>query len=196
MKFKILIILAVVISIASFIVGCSAPASAVCPPMGTVTTIDNPETPCKVNNLIDTNMPNFNWDAVDCKNLQTLPKSSSLSQFIGKPIMLVFHKTMNCPGCKQQMPFIKAAYENWKDSGFTILTIYRGDKAQDMKGYVLSNELCFTALADPDDKVASKLGFAIGAPMSVFVDTKGIIKKYQIGPLQSQEEIENILKSL
>lgn len=179
-----------------FIASCSGTTSSVCPPMGNITGIDNPESPYQVNNLVGSNMPSFNWDAVDCANLQTLPQSLNLSQFIGKPIMIIFHKTMNCPGCKQQMPFIKAAYENWKDSGFIILTIYRGDKAQDVKGYAQSNEINFTALADPGDKVATKLGFAIGAPMTVFVDTKGVIKKYQIGPLKSQEEIENILKSL
>jgi hypothetical protein len=44
--------------------------------------------------------------------------------------------------------------------------------------------------------VASKLGFAIGAPMSVFIDKSGIIQRYQIGAFSNQADIENILATL
>ena len=164
--------------------------------MGNITGIDKPEFPLKINNLLDINMPNFNWDSVDCSNLQTLPKSLTLSQFIGNPVFLVFHKSMNCPGCKYQLPFIQSSYEKYKNSGLVIITIYRGDKPKEVKGYIQSNKIDFMALADPNDIVATKLGFAAGAPITVFIDKKGAIKKYQIGPLQSQAEIENILKTL
>jgi peroxiredoxin len=194
MKFvKILFIMALGVLIIS---SCSAPASSVCPAMGTITSIDSPESPLSVDILVGSNAPDFSWDVVDFNSLQTKSESLTLSKYQGKPVIIVFHKTMNCPGCKKQMPFLKAAYESWKDRGLTVLTIYRGDECKDVKGYVQSNELNFCALADPEDMVATKLGFAIGAPMSVFIDQSGIIKKYQIGALESQEALENILKTL
>jgi peroxiredoxin len=103
---------------------------------------------------------------------------------------------MNCPGCKAQLPHLQGAYENLKDSGLTILTIYRSDNPEDVKGYVTSNGISFKSLADPEDRVASKLGFAVGAPISVFVNTGGKVTKYQIGPLSSQEEIEEAIIAL
>jgi len=142
-------------------------------------------------------MPNFTWQRVDCNSLQVLDQpTASYVQFTGNPVIIVFHKSMNCPGCKEQLPYLQGAYEKLKDSGLKILTIYRGDQVKGVKGYIQSNNINFTALADPEDKVAAKLGFAIGAPISVFVDKNGIIKKYQIGPLDSQSEIEDILKTL
>jgi peroxiredoxin len=190
---KILFILAIGMLIIS---GCSAPSSSVCPDMGTVTSIDSPESPLKIDALVGSNAPDFCWDIVDFDSLEVQSDSCALSEYQGKPVMIIFHKTMNCPGCKQQMPYIKACYDTWKDKGLTILTIYRGDEPKDVKGYVQSNNLNFCALADPDDMIATKLGFAVGAPMTVFIDKSGIIQQYQIGSLKSQEDIENILSTL
>jgi peroxiredoxin len=190
---KILFILALGALIIS---SCSAPSSSVCPDMGTITSIDNPGSSLQIDTLVGSNAPDFTWTVVDFNSLKEKSDSISLSQFQGKPIMIIFHKTMNCPGCKKQIPYIKAAYETWKDNGLTVLTIYRGDEPKDVKGYVQSNDINFCALADPEDMVAAKLGFAIGAPMSVFIDKSGIIKKYQIGALESQEALENILQTL
>ena len=196
MRLKLIVITIISLSIL-LTIGCSKTNSSICPEMGTIKIIDNPESPYKLDKLTSSNMPNFTWDVIDCTSLQVITgKSLSINQLEGKPIMLVFHKVMNCPGCKQQLPFIKAAYEKWKDSGLVLLTIYRSDQIQDVKGYVQDNDINFTALADPKDQVASKLGFGPSAPITVFIDKKGIIKNYNIGPLPSQEAIENILKSL
>jgi len=195
MNFKYLVLFLGIIALVLLGACSNDNSSAVCPPLGSVTGIDEPGSPLQVNNLIDSNMPNFSWDCVDSNSLK-VNDTAQLSDLIGKPLIIVFHKSMNCPGCKAQLPYIKGAYENLKDSGLTILTVYRSDMPQDVKSYVTSNGINFTSIADPEDMVASKLGFAIGAPISVFVDKKGVIKKYQIGPLGSQEEIEEAIKSL
>lgn len=194
---KIAKILAVVALGIAIISGCSGPStsSVVCP-LGTITSINSPDSALSVDNLIGSKAPDFIWDTVDFASLQAKSESCKLSQYAGKPVMIIFHKTMNCPGCKAQMPFIKGTYETWKDRGLIILTIYRGDQPDDVKGYIQSNELEFTALADPEDSVATTLGFAIGAPMTVFIDRSGVIQKYQIGPLKSQQDIQYILQSM
>lgn len=190
---SILLLFAFAVAIIS---GCAGPASSVCPEMGVVTGIDSPASPLSINSLVGSKAPDFYWDVVNCSNLETTSSSLKMSNFNGKPVMIIFHKSMNCPGCKQQLPFIKAAYETWKDRGLNIITIYRGDQPKDVKGYVQSHNIDFLALADPNDRVASTLGFSIGAPMTVFVDKSGIIQKYQIGPLKSTEDINAVLKTL
>ncbi len=185
-----------IVALLLFSYGCAGSSSSICPPLGTVSSIEGQGSPLKVDTLVNSNMPDFNWDEVECQSCQSLNTSARLGQYSGKPIMIVFHKTMNCPGCKQQLPFIQATYEKWKDKGLVVLTVYRGDRVEEVKGYVQKNNINFMALADPEDKVASKLGFAVAAPITVFIDKSGVIKKYQIGPLKSQEEIETILNSL
>lgn len=178
------------------IISCSSPSSSICPPMGNIVSIENPTNPLQINDLKGNAMPIFDWKQVDFQTLEESAQSASFDQFLNKPVLIVFHKTMNCPGCKHQLPFIQASYEKWKEEGLVILTIYRGDKAKDVKSYIQNNNITFMALADQRDIVATKLGFSIGAPMSVFIDKQGIIQEYRIGPLQNQEEIENLLNGL
>ncbi|HJX03810.1 MAG TPA: TlpA disulfide reductase family protein [Dehalococcoidia bacterium] len=182
--------------IAVFLTSCSSPSSDICPPMGNIINIENSTNPLQVNDLIGVSMPAFSWNTVDCKTLEESAQSQSLNQYAGKPVIIVFHKTMNCPGCKHQLPFIQAACDKWENTGLMVLSIYRADKIKEVRGYIQVNGINFTALADPGDIVAATLGFAVGAPMTVFVDKQGVIQQYKIGPLQNQEEIENILKTL
>ena len=194
MNFRLILLIAV--AIAMLTAGCDGSSSNICPPMGNITTIDNPESALNVNDLVGSNVPVFHWNAIECKSLQILPKSMHNGEYLGKPVIVVFHKVMNCPGCKYQLPFLQAVYGKWKDRGLIILTIYRGDKPKEMKGYIQTNKIEFIALADPGDIVATKLGFAVGAPMNIFIDKEGTIKAYKIGPLQNEAEIETILKTL
>ncbi len=182
--------------IAVFLTSCSSPSSDICPPMGNIINIENSTNPLQVNDLVGISMPAFSWNTVDCKTLEESAQSQSFNQYAGKPVIIVFHKTMNCPGCKHQLPFIQAAYDKWENTGLMVLSIYRADKIKEVRGYIQVNGINFTALADPGDIVAATLGFAVGAPMTVFVDKQGVIQQYKIGPLQNQEEIENILKTL
>jgi peroxiredoxin len=192
-KYYTLLAIALVVLLGGF--GCGGSSLAACPPLGTITTIDKPDAPLKSDILVNSPMPNFGWDCVDPATLETNSKAD-LSQYIGKPLVIVFHKSMNCPGCKEQLPYLQAASKTFKDAGLSVLAVYRSDKPADVKEYSQKNAIDFTSLADPNDRVASKLGFAVGAPMTVFIDKKGIIKKYQIGTLPGQAAVDEIIKSL
>jgi peroxiredoxin len=193
MNWKYFALLAIALSV--LLGGCTGGSTAACPPLGTITGIDKPESPLKTDILVSSPMPVFSWDCVDVATLNTTGKAD-LSQYIGKPLVIVFHKSMNCPGCKEQLPYLKEANKIFKDAGLNILAVYRSDKPDAVKDYSQKNAIDFTSFADPGDRVASKLGFAIGAPITVFIDKKGIIKKYQIGTLPSQAVVEEIIKSL
>jgi len=167
-----------------------------CPELGIITAVEDTATPLNTDNLKGSMAPDLTWQIVDCTSLKAIDdKTVSLSDFRGKPVVIIFHKTMNCPGCATQMPFIMGAYEK-RATEITILTIYREDKPSAMRNFVTDKGYIFTALADPSDEFAMKIGFGRGAPMTVFVDAKGIIKEFKLLPFQSQEEIEDILRLL
>jgi len=177
---------------------CGSPTTGNCPEMGIITSIDNPSAPCLTkDNRIGSVAPEFTWETIDCKSLEIVAdKTTSLSDLKGKPIMIIFHKTMNCPGCKAQMPFILGSHDQLVNKDTLLLTIYRGDSMAAVKRFVASQGYTFLALADEKDEFAVRCGFPIGAPITIFVDANGIIKAEKIGPFQSQEEIKSILDSL
>jgi len=198
MSVKRLSIIAITMLLLTSTMACSeAPTPENCPELGIITAVENTATPLNVDNLKDSIAPNLTWQIVDCKSLKAIDnKTVSLSDFRGKPIIIVFHKTMNCPGCATQMPFIRAAYDKQTNAELTVLTIYRGDKLSAVRTFVTNKGYIFTALADPNDEFAIKCGFPVMAPITIFIDANGIIKEFKLGPFQSQEEIEDILKSL
>jgi len=179
-------------------IACSgSPVPGNCPELGIVTAVENPATHLNVDNLKGSTVPNLTWQIVDCKSLKAIDnKTLSLSDFRGKPVIIIFHKCMNCPGCSAQMPFIQRAYEQRSNGELAVLTIYREDKISAVRNYVTSEGYIFTALADPNDEFAITCGFPLMAPITIFIDANGIVKEFKCGPFQSQEEIEDIIKSL
>ncbi|MFC2049900.1 peroxiredoxin family protein [Chloroflexota bacterium] len=134
------------------------------------------------------NAPDFTLESIE-------DKSISLSDFRGKVVLLVFTK-IDCEDCQKQIPYIEAAYEK-SNGGFAVLDIYQFDAPNKVKDYVAGKQLtAFPALPDPKGKVAIEYGVARFPPTNFIVDAAGIIRYKQIGPFQSQEEIEGILESL
>ena len=189
------LILATIVLIA-LTMGCSGTPTN-CPEMGIITGVESTADCLSKDNRVGSAAPNFTWETIDCKTLETIPgKTTSLSSFRGKPVMVIFHKTMNCPGCKAQMPFVRNTNEQRTNKDLVVLTVYRCDDASAVRRFVASQGYVFPALADPKDEFAIKCGFPVGAPITIFIDASGTIKAEKIGPFQSQEEIETILRSL
>ena len=197
MKKKLLLISTTALLL-TLIIACSGtPAPENCPELGVITSVENPATPLNVDNLKGNTAPNITWQTVDCKSLKAIDtKTLSLSDLRGKPVIIIFHKCMNCPGCAAQMPFMRAACDQYTNAELTVLTIYREDKTSAVRNHVTDKGYIFTAIADQNDEVATKYGFMRGAPINVFIDDEGIIKDFKWGPFQSQQEIEDIIKSL
>lgn len=193
-RLSIIAITTILITSAMACSGATTPEN--CPELGIITAVEDTTTPLNTDNLKGSMVPDLTWQVVDCKSLEAIDnKTVSLSDFRGKPVIVIFHKTMNCPGCAAEMPFIMGAYEK-RAAELTVITIYREDKLSAMRNFVTDKGYIFTALADPNDEFAIKIGFGRGAPMTVFVDAEGIVKEFKLLPFQSQEEIEGIIESL
>jgi peroxiredoxin len=198
MSTKRLLVISITMLLLTLTIACSGtPAPENCPELGIVTAVESPATHLNVDNLKGSTVPNLTWQIVDCKSLKAINnKTQSLSDFRGKPLIIILHKCMNCPGCAAQMPFIQKAYDKRSNGELAVLTIYREDNISAVRNHVTSKEYIFTALADPNDEFAINCGFPVMAPITIFIDAEGIVKEFKCGPFQSQEEIEDILKSL
>jgi peroxiredoxin len=133
--------------------------------------------------------PTFTLESIDGKKI-------SLSDFQGITVLIVF-TSVNCKECETQMPYLIGAYQ--KENGkLAVLDIYHMIyDARLVKDYVANKQFTtFPALPDPNNTVANAYGATRYPPTNFIIDPTGIIKYKKIGRFQSQEEIEDILKSL
>jgi len=127
--------------------------------------------------------------------LQTISgETVSLSDFRGKPVMLIFWK-INCSACQFQMPYTQAFYDEQSSETIAVLTINVGDSASAAQDYVTSRRLTFPVLLDRQGKVAQMYRLP-GVPMTFLIDSEGIVKAYKIGAFQNQEEMESAIESV
>ncbi|GAI45264.1 unnamed protein product, partial [marine sediment metagenome] len=66
-------------------------------------------------------------------------ESVSLSDFRGKPVLLVF-TSVYCVECTEQMPYIEAAFER-SGGKLAVLTVYREDSLSRVKKHVDEEKL-------------------------------------------------------
>jgi peroxiredoxin len=133
--------------------------------------------------------PAFTLQSIDGKNI-------SLGDFQGKIVLIVF-TSVNCRECENQMPFIIGAYQQ-ANGKLVVLDIYHMIfDPRLVKEYVTNKRFTtFPALPDPNNTVANAYGATRYPPTNFIIDSAGIIKFKKIGRFQSQEEIEDIIKSL
>ena len=111
----------------------------------------------------------------------------SLSDFIGKRVVLYFYPKDNTPGCTRQACAFAGAYEEFKNRGVEVIGISRDSIASHVK-FAEKYNLPFVLLSDPDleaiqaygvwqeKKLYGKVSF--GAVRTTFIiDENGIIEK-------------------
>jgi len=118
----------------------------------------------------------------------------SLSDFRGKPVMLIFWK-INCAACQSQIPCTQAFYDELSSDTIAVLSINVADSISAVQTYITSLGINYPVLLDLQGRVAQSYGIP-GVPVTLFIDEQGILKAYQIGPFESQEAIESALKKV
>jgi peroxiredoxin len=114
----------------------------------------------------------------------TLPNlhgsSVRLADFRGQVVLVNFWATW-CYPCRTEMPSMEAAYQEYKQRGFTILAI-----SSDVHGsaavtpFVQASSLTFPVLLDPQNTVGTHLQVR-GIPMSYLLDKQGRIVGMELG---------------
>ena len=116
----------------------------------------------------------------------------SLSHLRGHPVFLNFWATW-CKPCRGEMSDIIAAYDAHHTAGLEVLAINLTDqeRMKDVRSFVQELQLPFPVLLDQKGKVRKRYGLR-GVPTSVFIDTLGVVRLVNIGPITR----ENIQRGL
>ncbi len=133
--------------------------------------------------------PAFTLESIEGENV-------SLSDYRGKTVLIVF-TSIKCEDCESQMPYLVGAYQN-AAGNLVVLDIYHMIyDPRLVRDYITSKQFTtFPSLPDPNNKVANAYGATRFPPTNFVIDASGTIKYKKIGPFQSQQEIDDILKTL
>ena len=127
-------------------------------------------------------------------------KLFSVSNSIGKPMVIYFYPKDDTPGCIKEACKFRDDFEKFKDINALVIGI-SGDSVESHKEFEEKYNLPFTLLADVNNKV----GKLFGVPKSMFflpgrvtyvVDKDGIVQYIFNSQFGAEKHIENSLKKL
>lgn len=132
----------------------------------------------------------------------------SLSDFMGKKVVLYFYPKDNTPGCTRQACAFAAAYEDFKTLDAVVIGVSKDSEASHRK-FAEKYGLPFILLSDPELKAIQAYGVwqekknygkvSMGVVRSTFIiDEKGLIEKVmpKVKPDTNAAEILAYLKSV
>ena len=132
--------------------------------------------------------------------------SVSLSDFLGKKVVVYFYPKDNTPGCTRQACAFASNYEKFNALDVTVIGISKDSVASHQK-FAEKYALPFILLADPELEVIKAYGVwqekknygktIMGVVRSTFIiDEKGVIEHVmpKVKPDTNAEEILEILK--
>ena len=132
----------------------------------------------------------------------------SLSDFLGKRIVLYFYPKDNTPGCTRQACAFASAYEGFKNKNTVVIGISRDSVASHQK-FAQKYDLPFILLSDPDRAAIEAFGVwqekkmcgkvSMGVVRTTFIiDEQGLIEKVmeKVKPdTNAQEILEYLAKN-
>ena len=132
----------------------------------------------------------------------------SLSDFMGKKVVLYFYPKDNTPGCTRQACAFAAAYEDFKTLDAVVIGVSKDSEASHRK-FAEKYGLPFILLSDPELKAIQAYGVwqekknygkvSMGVVRSTFIiDEKGLIEKVmpKVNPDTNAAEILAYLKGV
>lgn len=117
----------------------------------------------------------------------------NLKALRGKPALLNFWATW-CPPCRQEMPDLQAAYEQY-GADLNFLAVNVKESAGVIAPFVQEMGATFPVLVDEDGAVSGGLYEVSGIPTTFFLDARGVIVARHVGPL-TEDTIASYLQPL
>jgi peroxiredoxin len=119
----------------------------------------------------------------------------TLAEYRGRPLLLNFWATW-CKPCRGEMTDIIAAYNAHKDQALQVLAINLTDqeRMKDVRTFVSEFQMPFPVLLDEKGKVRKSYALR-GVPTSVFIDSSGVVRFVNPGPI-TRELIERGLATI
>lgn len=123
----------------------------------------------------------------------------SLSEHLGKKVILMDFMATWCAPCTMQLPHLQRLYETYKDDGLMVLGISMDgpETIAEVAPYSRRQGVTFPVLLDEDTRVTSIYNPRRAAPLVVFIGLDGKVASVREGFLQGDEvAIEQTIKQL
>lgn len=133
--------------------------------------------------------PDFELTTLDGETMK-------LSDYQGKKIILNFWATW-CPPCKAEMPHMQNFYEKHKEDGIEVVAVNLtniDNGQEDIEKFAKDYGLTFSIPLDEDGMIGPQYQ-AFTIPTSYILDTKGVITKKIVGPMD-EAMMESLTKDI
>jgi peroxiredoxin len=131
-----------------------------------------PFTPPSETEMLGRAAPEFTLKDVDGRDF-------TLASLRGKPVLLDFWATW-CEPCREEMPHIKALYDQFKDKGLMVVCVDTNEPAEKARKYFEDNHYSFISLVEGASNISKQYG-AGGIPRVVLIDKDGIVRYFHRG---------------
>jgi peroxiredoxin len=118
-------------------------------------------------------------------------RNVSLSDYLGKQVILIDFWATWCVPCQAAIPHLKQLYESRKDKGFVVLGIAMDgpETIAQVPTFVQRYQMSFPVLLDEETKVVNVYNPKRTAPLSLLIDKSGKIVKIRSGYNAGDEKL-------
>lgn len=111
----------------------------------------------------------------------------------GRSVLVMFWATW-CGPCREEMPFVQAAFEKYRAHGFSVIAVNVGEEAADAAAFMRRFDLTLPVTLDRTGDIAERFR-VIGLPTNYLVDADGIVREQVVGKGLTAERLEQFLRS-
>ena len=118
-------------------------------------------------------------------------RNESLSDHLGKDVILLDFWATWCVPCGAEMPELQTIYDQHKDKGFVILGIAMDgpETVAQVAGYARRYGVTFPVLLDEETKVVGVYNPKHVAPLTILIDRKGQVARVRNGYNAGDEKL-------
>lgn len=111
-----------------------------------------------------------------------------LSALRGHPVIVSFWGTW-CPPCRQEFPELERVFRANSDAGLQVLAVNGRDQESSTKAVQkFVDHFAATFLVVLDERGALRQSLKlVGLPTTVFVDSAGVVRRVNVGPISPTE---------
>ncbi|MNK44497.1 Thiol-disulfide oxidoreductase ResA [compost metagenome] len=133
-------------------------------------------------------------------NLKDISNNAiSLSDFKNKEYVLIDFWASWCAPCREELPYIRELYKNYKSLGFEIISITKDEKSDAWKKAIVKDKIeswKHISILENNSSI-DKDYFVSGIPHKVLIDKNGIIiGKWKGSGENNKHDLQKLLKSI